>query len=128
MADTDWANLALTGAVSLVSGIGGLVVGAWRWGRREAQREQHLKEDYNLKIGDLREEMRHSVIGATTLREAVVSEFRDTFAALRQRINDVELTTEREFVRNEEFKEFREEYREDTREIKRLISSITRPQ
>lgn len=128
MADTDWVQTGLTAAVALATGTAGLLAGIWRWGRRDANRENSVKADYGSKIDKLREELRSAMAAASLVRGETADEFRDTFAALRQKINDVELETERRFVDKDDFKNFVKEYREDTRDIKSAIANLTRNQ
>lgn len=128
MADTDWVQTGLAAAVALATGATGLAAGIWRWGRRDAKRESNVKADYGSKIDALREELRVAMSAASHNRSDVADEFRDTFAALRQKINDVELDTERRFVDKDSFAAFLKEYREDTRDIKHAIACIPRTQ
>jgi hypothetical protein len=45
---------------------------------------------------------------------------------LRQKINDVELDSERRFLPKQEFHDFREEYRENTNRIFDKLDQITK--
>lgn len=47
--------------------------------------------------------------------------FDETLKGLRQKINDVELDAERRFLLKNDFNDFREEYREDIRDLKALV-------
>lgn len=51
-------------------------------------------------------------------------DFGETLKGLRQKINDVELDTERRFVAKDDFNDFREEYREDMRDLKKKIDAM----
>ena len=109
----DWAHAwsafggAIAGAVS--------TVGAMLF--RAGAKEPTMRLDFQ-KIITAAEERVESKIDAAERRgedkvETIVAQFHDTFASLRQKINDVELQTERGFVAKNDFDEFRTEYRED---------------
>ena len=131
-AETDWVRLGIEAGVSLLSGIGGLVVGAWKWGRNSVRAEQAVKDDYNSKIRALREEMRTAM--ATQAQKSadgsdlLVSQFKESFEGMRRQIDEHRFYTERDFVKKEDFKDFREEYRDDMRDLKAAIASIPRKQ
>lgn len=128
MADTDWVRVGFEAGISLLSGLGGLVLGAWNWGKRSAHAENKLKEDVNLKITELREQTRASMEKhedhSTARTELLVEQFKESFDGIRRQIDDHKLATEREFMRKDEFRDFREEIRTDMREIKTMIASI----
>lgn len=110
----EWAHLVIGAAAASFGAIGGLVAGVWRVARIEGQ----IKEDFKTCIDDTKTEIEDKV-------ENLVGQFQDTFAALRQKINDVELQTERLFVSKSGFDEFRKEYREDMANLMRKIDHIT---
>lgn len=56
----------------------------------------------------------------------LVEQFTESFAGIRRQIDEHRFYTERDFLRKEDFKDFREEYREDMREIKESIGSIAK--
>lgn len=121
MADTDWARIAIEAAGWAASSMAGLVVGAWRGGRRSAIHDQKVKEDYDSKITAA--ERRGEVKVQTE-----IAAFRDTVIALRQKINDVELATERGFVAKPDFDDFRKEYREDRNRMFEKLDEIMQGQ
>jgi hypothetical protein len=116
---TDWFQIATQTAASLLSAIGGLIVGAWRWGRQTALQELHTREDYDAKIAKAK-------ATAEGRLDMLVGQFKETFAGLRRAIDDDRLHTEQNFVRKDDFKDFREEYRDDMRELKKQIAEISR--
>jgi hypothetical protein len=127
MAD-DWFRTALELGASLVSGAVGMVVGVWKAGRASVRREQAVKDDYTTRIGAMEKDMRaalslHEKASEDRL-DLLVTQFQESFAGLRRQIDSDRLHTEREFLRKEDFKDFREEYREDMREIKSKIDAI----
>lgn len=130
MAETDWVRVGLEAGASLTSGLVGLVVGAWNWGRRSAKAEQLLKDDVNRKVDELREHTRASMEKhddhSSARTELLVEQFKESFEGLRRQMDDHKLATEREFVRKDELRVLRDEIREDMREIKAMISSISR--
>ncbi len=57
----------------------------------------------------------------TRLTRELANQFDETLKALRQKINDVELSTAKYFVAKGEFDDFRYEFREDMRDLKSKI-------
>ena len=123
-ADIDWPRIFFDSATSLLSAIGGLLVGVWRMGRSSARREQQVRDDYEGKIAQLSKEMREKMDELEHVSEAkldlLVEQFREAFSGIRRQIDDDRLHTEREFLR----KDFRDEYREDMRDLKQSIAEI----
>lgn len=127
-AEYDWPRVAVEAAMSLVSGITGLVVGVWRWGRDSVKAEQDLKDEFDTKIDLLAKEMRAAMSDLERTSESrldlLVEQFRESFSGLRRQIDDDRLRTEQDFLRKDDFRNFREEYREDMRELKRSVAAI----
>lgn len=127
MADWDWQHLGIQAVLSLISGAGGWGLAIWRGGYNQRAKEQAVKDDYTKRINDLREEVRTAMTAfakdADNRNEALVEQFAETLNGLRRKIDDNELHTERHFLRKDEFKDFREEYREDMRDLKALIQN-----
>jgi t-SNARE complex subunit (syntaxin) len=124
-ADIDWPQILSDSATSLLSAIGGLIVGIWKMGRNSAHREQMVRDDYEAKIAQLSEELREKMGELERTSEAkldlLVEQFREAFSGIRRQIDDDRLHTEREFLR----KDFRDEYREDMRDLKQSIAEIS---
>lgn len=114
----EWIHLAIA-LISLLAGaLGGLATGVWR----VAQIEGRLKLWFKDSISECEKRFEDKVELA---REA----FDETLKGLRQKINDVELETERNlrnFVLKPDFDDFRKEYREDMRDLKNSIAQIPR--
>lgn len=129
-ADTDWVRIAVEGAGWAASSLVGLVVGAWRGGRRSANHDQRVKDDYDGKIGKLREDTRAAMEKYTENADArntlLIEQFKESFEGIRRQFDEHRLGTERDFVRKDEFRVLREEIREDMREIKTMIQNIAR--
>lgn len=103
-----WEHFA-TGLIGVVIGaIGKVFLGGIRVGRIQGALEMKIANSDKRTDEKLRTE-----IGA----------FDETLKGLRQKINDVELDVERRFLPKGDFNDFREEYREDMRDIKKLIRS-----
>lgn len=132
MVETEWGKLAIDAGTSLVSGLVGLIIGAWKWGRNSVQAEQAVKDDYNSKIRALREEVRTSMSTqaqkSSDANDLLVSQFKESFEGMRRQIDEHRFYTERDFVKKEDFKDFREEYRDDMRDLKAAIANITSKQ
>ena len=128
----DWIEVAVKAGIPLASGVVGAFVGAWRWGRSSAEAEQAVKDDYNTKIRALREEMR-AAMAAHTLKaddgsDLLVSQFKEAFEGIRRQIDEHRFYTEKDFMKKEDFRDFRDEYREDMRDLKASIAGISRKQ
>ena len=76
-----------------------------------------MSEKFAKKIDDAELRIEQKVEEGTSM-------FDETLKGLRQKINDVELDTEKYFLRKNEFDDFRKEYREDTRDIKAMIRGL----
>lgn len=108
----EWAHVVI-GLLGVLGGAGGgIFAGGWRLGRIESRLKLHLKE----KLDDCERRFEDKV-------DRSVEAFDETLKGLRQKINDVELDAVRNFVAKKDFTEFREEYREDMREVKAMIST-----
>ncbi|MGF6431505.1 hypothetical protein [Bradyrhizobium elkanii] len=127
MAEIEWGKIAAEAGISLVSGFGGLILGIWKWGRWSAKAEQSVKDDYDAKIGALRDEVRKDMASHVQKSDArndlLVEQFKESFDGIRRQIDDHKLHTETRFLPKDDFRDFREEYREDMRELKAAIAA-----
>lgn len=132
MAGGEWIDIAVKAILALAGGVGGLFIGVWKWGRSTATAEQAVKDDYDAKIAKLRDDMRTAMATHATNSEArtdlLVEQFKETFDGIRRQIDEHRYYTEKDFLKKEDFKDFREEYREDMRDIKTAIANIARAQ
>ena len=132
MADWDWHSLSLQGGISLLSGAGGWLLGIWKLGRDSAKKEQSVKDDYDGKINALREEVRTAMAAHAQKtddgKDLLVSQFKESFEGIRRQLDEHRFYTEKDFMKKEDFRDFREEYREDMRELKANIAVITQRQ
>jgi hypothetical protein len=123
--DWDWVKVALQGSFSLLSGAAGLFIGIWhagkKSGKQEADLENKIRQDTDDRLKKAIEKMEATIAVAMDDRHGLVDEFRDTFASLRQKINDVELESERRFLPRDDFTNFLKEYRADMRDLKAMI-------
>ena len=126
------SDIAIKAGISLISGFGGLFLGVWKWGRSSAQAEHAVRHDYEVKIAALREEMRTAMASHVKSNDAandlLVDQFKESFDGIRRQIDEHRFYTERDFLKKEDFRDFREEYREDMRDIKTAIANIARSQ
>ena len=117
MADWNWQNVVFQSGLSLLSGAGGWLLGIWRWGRNSAKAEQAVKDDYDEKIDELREQMRTSMTDHDDKNDLLVAQFKESFDGIRRQIDENKLDTEKHFLRKDDFKDFLAEYRQDMRRI-----------
>lgn len=132
MSDTDWVRIGMGAGVSLLSAVGGAFVAVWRWGRQGALDEQKVKDDYDAKIAELRDEVRKDMSAhAQKIDEGndlLVAQFKETLDGIRRQHDDHKLDVEKRFLLKDDFRDFREEYREDMRDLKKSIADIARSQ
>ena len=90
-----------------------MFAGIWRMARFEPE----LRRDITQEIAEATHDLAEKIDNET-------GHFDETLRGLRQKINEVELHIERKFVGKEDFNSFREEWREDMRELKKNIGTI----
>lgn len=129
-AETDWFHIAVNGAIALGSGLVTALGIAFRSGRQGARAEQSVKDDYDAKFTALREkvssEMAAHAEKADAGNDLLVSQFKESFEGIRRQHDDHKLDVERRFLLKDDFRDFREEYREDMRDLKASIAGISR--
>ncbi len=117
MADINWTQVVASAGAATLTGIGGLLLGIWRWGRSSAEQEHAIEDDYDAKIDALREMIRTDMAtfekAATDRNDELAGQFREAFAGLRRQIDMHELHVEQRFLPRDDFRDFRKEYRED---------------
>lgn len=116
MFSLEWAHVIFAGAGVAIGGVTGLVAGVWR----VAHIEQDIRKDFTQEIAEATHELGLKIDEAT-------DRFDETLKGLRQKINDVELGTERNFrnfVDKKDFDNLRDEWREDMRDLKNNISEM----
>jgi hypothetical protein len=123
MAEIDWPRLAVEAVSAAASGFAGLLVGVWRWGRSSALFEQQLLECF-AKVEEMRAALKKVETENDERLDLLVEQFREAFSGIRRQVDDNRLSTEKDFLRKDDFKDFREEYRADIRELKRCISDV----
>lgn len=120
-ADTDWLKLAVQSGFSLLSGAVGLVVGIWhagkRSGKQEAEFEVRLRTQVDDRLQKAIDDMKASLAAAMDNRELLVSQFHESFNGIRRQIDENKLHTEENFVRKDDFRDFRDEYRVDQKRV-----------
>lgn len=126
MADTEWARLALGAATSLLSGLGGLLVGVWRAGRKSAEHDHIVKQREQTLKDELMERTNEIEKASERRLDLLVEQFKESFVGLRRTIDDDRLRNEQTFLRKEDFRDFREEYRQDIRDIKESIKDLAK--
>lgn len=97
-------------ATGLIGTAFGVVVGIFTAGWRFAKIEGRLTEQFRVDLEKAENEIEEKVKESTQT-------FDETLKGLRQKINDVELNSEKRFLQKEEFADFRAEYRQDIRRI-----------
>jgi hypothetical protein len=111
----DWMHAAIGGAGVVIGAITSIFTAGWRLGRIESRMKLNFQEAIAMSEKRIEDRV-----------EAARGSFDETLKGLRQKINDVELNSERRFLPKEEFNDFREEYRENTNRIFDKLDQITR--
>lgn len=119
----DWLHTTITAIGVVAGGILGAFSGVWR----AARIEPNMRRDITQEIAEAKHEFKQELDSSTDV-------FDETLKGLRQKINDVELETAKEFkkyVDRDDFKEFLTEYRSDRadqradfRDLKENVSRI----
>ena len=122
--ELDWPRLWLEAVGSVVSAIAGLFVGIWRWGRHSALRDMRIRDDYLARIEEMKAAIAADAHEQEIRLDELTEQVKENFTGMRRKIDDNRLLLEQQFVRKDDFREFREEYREDMRDVKRMISEI----
>jgi hypothetical protein len=103
----------------------GLIAGVWRANHIKQDVKSALSEEFNAKIDTLKESIVTKIANSEQQLEEKIIEaadhFSETLHGLREKINNVELNTEREFVPKSGFDEFRKEHRSD---MQRLMDKL----
>jgi hypothetical protein len=122
----EWFNAFVSGASALVGAVSGIIAGTWR----VAQIEPRMQVKMETRLAAIEIEMRDKIAAhekASMLRtETLVDQFRESFSGMRRQIDENRLRTEQEFLRKEDFRDFRDEYREDMRELKESMKEVAK--
>lgn len=117
----EWIHVFLIVAGWVIGAAVGLVAGTWKLASTVAKIEKDIRRDFS----DRESKLYDKIAGAIADREVrlgeLANQFDETLKALRQKINDVELSTAKYFVAKGEFDDFRYEFREDMRDLKSKI-------
>ena len=121
----EWVHIALIVAGWMVGAAVGIITGTWKFAATVAKIDRDIRKEFTERESRLYEK----IAGAIADREAKLSDlafqFDETLKALRQKINDVELNTTKYFVSKGEVDDFRAEYREDMRDLKKGLNTIS---
>jgi hypothetical protein len=119
MAGGEWIDVGIKAGISLVSGLGGLLIGVWKWGRSSAQKEQAFKDELRIEVAALREEVRDDMTSHAQKvddgNDLLVSQFKESFEGLRRQHDLLALDVEKRFLPKDDFRDWLKEYREDQR-------------
>jgi hypothetical protein len=122
----EWFNAIISGISALVGAVSGIIAGTWR----VAQIEPRLEKGFQARLSEAELEMRDKIAlhekASMTRTEALVDQFRESFAGMRRQLDEHRLHTEQEFMRKEDFRDFRDEYREDMRELKESMKELAK--
>lgn len=128
MSGGDWVEIAIKALAALAGGIVGIFVAVWKWGRDSAKAEQAVKNQITALRDEVRTEMAAQATKSEARTDLLVEQFKETFDGIRRQIDEHRYYTEKDFLKKEDFKDFREEYREDMRDLKASIAGIARTQ
>ena len=126
MAGGEWIEIALKAGIALAGGVSGLFFGVWKWGKSSGKAEQAVKNQITALREEVRKEMAAQVTKSEARTDLLVEQFKETFDGIRRQIDEHRYYTEKDFLKKEDFKDFREEYREDMRDLKASIAGIAR--
>jgi hypothetical protein len=126
VAGGEWIEIVLKAGIALTGGIGGLFIGVWKWGRSSAKKEQTLKNQITALREEVRNEMATHVRKIEDGHDDLVNHFEESFNGIRRQFDEHKYYTEKDFMKKEDFRDFREEYREDMRDLKASIAGIAR--
>src|SRR6266446_6256692 len=122
----EWIHIALIVAGWMVGAAVGIIGGTWKFASTVARIDRDIRREFSDREARLYEK----IAGAIADREAKLDElafqFDETLKALRQKINDVELNTTKYFAAKGEFDNFRVEYREDMKDLKKDVAEISK--
>ncbi len=76
--------------------------------------EPNLRADFQTSINAAEQRVEQKV-------EEMTGHFHEYFEGIRRQQDEMKLSMEKEFVRKDDFKEFREEWREAVRDLKSMI-------
>lgn len=117
MADIDWGRAVIEAAASAATGLAGLVIGAWKFGRAGAKAEANLREELVAMIATQEKQ-------AVARTELLVEQFRETLEGIRRQMDELRYYSEKRFLAKEDFAEFRAEYREDNRRMNDKLDAL----
>lgn len=119
MAGAEWIEIAIKSAIALASGFGGLLIGVWKWGKSSGAAEHALREE-------VRKDMAAHLQKIDDGHDNLVNHFEESFNGIRRQHDDHKLDVEKRFMLKDDFRDFRDEYREDIRDLKASIAAIGR--
>ncbi len=100
--------------ISGIAGFLGIVTGAASWLFRAGGIGPKMQTDFKTAVDSAERRIEDQMDAAT-------QHFDETLRGLREKINAVELNTERHFLPKEDFNAFIREYREDMRDVKAML-------
>ena len=124
----EWTDIAVKAVIALAGGICGALTAVWKWGRNSAKAEQSTKNQITALREEVRKEMAAHIQKIEDGHDNLVNHFEESFNGIRRQHDDHKLDVEKRFMLKDDFKDFREEYREDMRDIKTAIANIARAQ
>ena len=124
MMGAEWADTAIKAVIALAGGIGGLFLGVWKWGKSSGMAEQAVKNQITALREEVRKEMATHVQQIQDGHDDLVNHFEESFNGMRRQHDDHKLDVEKRFMLKDDFKDFRDEYRQDMRDLKATIAGI----
>ena len=126
MPGNEWLEIAIKAVAALGGAIVGAITAIWRLGRNSAKAEHTIERQIAALREEVRTEMATHVQKADDSRDLLVDQFKESFEGMRRQIDEHRYYTEKDFLKKEDFKHFREEYRDDMKDIKKAIADIAR--
>jgi hypothetical protein len=113
MAVGEWVEIAIRSGIALAGGVAGAFLGVWKWGHSSATAKQAIKNQITASREEVRKEMAAHVQKIEDGHDELISHFEESFNGIRRQHDEHKLDVEKRFMLKDDFRDFREEYRQD---------------
>lgn len=116
----DWWHGVIGLFGGLVGAASGFVAGVWRLARIEPNMKAEFEVNMNAAEQRVEKKIEEAEQRCETKVDGLAVQYHEAFSGIRQKINDVELNTERRFLSAD----FRQEHREDMKRIMQRLDAL----